>query len=48
MVPHQKSIEDLSLLCGAIHWDQIYLAIVVWALELMEDENGMGLKLLHN
>jgi hypothetical protein len=38
MVPHQKSIEDLILLCGAIHWEQIYLAIVVWALELMEDE----------
>ena len=34
----QKSIEDLNLLYGAISWDQIYLAIVVWALELMEDK----------
>ncbi len=34
----QKSIEDLNLLYGAISWDHIYLAIVVWALELMEDK----------
>ena len=34
----QKSIEDLNLLYGAIRWDQIYLAIVVWALDLMEDK----------
>jgi hypothetical protein len=33
-----ESIEDLSLLCGAIHWDQIYRVIVVWSLDLMEDE----------
>jgi uncharacterized coiled-coil protein SlyX len=34
----QKSIEDLNLLYGAISWDQIYLAIVVWALELMDNK----------
>jgi hypothetical protein len=26
------------LLYGAISWDQIYLVIVVWVLELMEDK----------
>jgi hypothetical protein len=31
-------MEDLNLLYGAISWDQIYLAIMVWALELMEDK----------
>ena len=33
-----KSIEDLNLLYGEISWDQIYLAIVKWALELMENK----------
>jgi hypothetical protein len=33
-----KSIEDLNLLYGEISWDQIYLAIVIWALELMENK----------
>ena len=32
-----KSIEDLNLLYGEISWNQIYLAIVIWALELMEN-----------
>jgi hypothetical protein len=34
----QKPIEDLNLLYGDISWDQIYLAIVNWALELMENK----------
>jgi hypothetical protein len=33
-----KSIEDLNLLYGKISWDQIYLVIVIWALELMENK----------
>ena len=33
-----KSIEDLNLLYGEISWDQIYLAIVIWALELMKNK----------
>ena len=33
-----KSIEDLNLLYGEISWNQIYLAIVIWALELMENK----------
>ena len=33
-----KSIEDLNLLYGEISWNQIYLAIVMWALELMENK----------
>jgi hypothetical protein len=33
-----KSIEDLKLLYGEISWDQINLAIVIWALELMENK----------
>ena len=33
-----KLIEDLNFLYGDISWDQIYLAIVIWALELMENK----------
>ena len=32
-----KAIEDLNLLYGEITWEQTYLAIVIWALELMDD-----------
>jgi len=32
-----KVIEDLNLLYGEITWQQTYLAIVVWALELMDN-----------
>ena len=32
-----KEIEDLNLLYGEITWEQTYLAIVMWALELMDD-----------
>ena len=28
----------MSLLYGDINWDQIYLAIVIWGLELMENK----------
>ena len=28
----------MNLLYGDISWDQIYLAIVIWALELMENK----------
>ena len=30
-----QKIEDLNLLYGQITWDQVYLAMVIWALELM-------------
>jgi hypothetical protein len=33
-----KSIEDLNLIYGEISWDQIYLDIVIWTLELMENK----------
>jgi hypothetical protein len=32
-----KAIEDLNLLYGEITWEQTYLAIVIWALELIDD-----------
>ena len=32
-----KVIEDLNLLYGEITWEQTYLVIVIWALELMDD-----------
>ena len=30
-----QKIEDLDLLYGQITWDQVYLAMVLWALQLM-------------
>ena len=31
-----KAIEDLNLFYGPIPWEQIYLAMVIWTLDLMD------------
>ena len=33
-----KVIEDLNLIYGQITWEQIYLVMVIWALELMDNK----------
>ena len=32
-----KAITDLNLFYGVITWEQTYLTIVIWTLELMDD-----------
>ena len=32
-----KAIENLNLLYGEITWEQTYLTIVIWSLELMDN-----------